>query len=306
MDVTKAIIPAAGFGTRFLPFTKAIPKEMLPLIDKPVIQHSIEEALNAGINHFTLVTNKGKVAISNHFDSSHELEILLAETGKQDLLKDVNYIMRNAHFSYVRQAEPLGLGHAIWTARHTIGKEYFAVCLPDDVIVSKIPAIEQLIRVARQEKASVIAVQEVPLDCISAYGVVEVKKQITPNLFQIGNLIEKPDKKDAPSNLAIIGRYILSHKLFCSFEEISSYATNEEVQLTDAITHMLRHNEKVYAYKIRGTRYDVGNPLGWIKAVIGYALQSPEYGPHIQKFLSELETPESFLFNASKTIEHQL
>lgn len=306
MDVTKAIIPAAGLGTRFLPFTKAVPKEMLPVVNKPAIQYCIEEGINSGISHFTLVTSKGKSAITNHLDMARELELYLEENNKRELLSTVDHILRSAHFSYVRQPEPLGLGHAIWMARHTIGKEYFGIFLPDDIMVSKNPALDQLIHVARQEKASVIAVQEVPMDCVSSYGVIDIKNQITPNLFQINNLVEKPEQKDAPSNLAIVGRYILSHKLFPSLDAASSYDVEGEIQLTDAITHMLRHNEKVFAYKIRGTRYDVGTPLGWMKAVIGCALQDPHYGPHMRKFISELETPESFLFDSSKTIEHQL
>jgi UTP--glucose-1-phosphate uridylyltransferase len=237
---------------------------------------------------------------------SRELELQLKEADQMELLSSINHVIRSAHFSYVRQPEPLGLGHAIWTARHMIGKEYFSVFLPDDIVVSKSPALDQLIRVARQEKGSVIAIQEVPMECVSSYGIIEVKKQITPNLFQVGNLVEKPDRKDAPSNLAIIGRYVLSHKIFPSLEEVSDYTINGEIQLTDAIAHMLRHNEKVFAYKIRGTRYDIGTPIGWIKAVIGYSLQDPRYASHVKKFLAELETTESFLFNASKTIEHTI
>lgn len=305
MNVTKAIIPAAGLGTRFLPLTKSIPKEMLPLVNKPAIQYTIEEGVSAGINHFSIVTSRAKSAIADHFDLSAECESRLEQNYGKELLSDINNIIRNASFNYVRQSEPLGLGHAIWQARHFIGKEYFAVFLPDDIIVSKQPAIEQMIRVARQEKGSVIAVQEVPPECVSSYGIIDIKKNITPNLFQVSNLVEKPSPKDAPSNLAIVGRYVLSHKIFPSLEEISTYDINGEIQLTDAISHMLRHNEKVFAYKIRGTRYDIGTPLGWMKAVIGCALQHQHYGPHIRKFLSELETSDSFLFDVSKTIEHQ-
>lgn len=305
MEITKAIIPAAGLGARFLPFTKAIPKEMLPLLNKPAIQYAAEEALQSEISNFIIVTNKGKQSIADHFDAAIVLEQFLKERDKADLLASVDKLSRLAQFTYVRQPEPLGLGHAVWLARHSINKEYFAIALPDDIVISKQPSLSQLIRVARQEKASVIAVQEVPGECVSQYGIVAVKKQITPNLFQLSHVVEKPHPKDAPSSLAIVGRYILSHKIFNSLEQISTYA-NTELQLTDAIAHMMQHNERVFAYKIQGTRYDVGTPLGWIKAVIGTSLQDPEYGPYIRKFLSEIYTPESFLYNPAKTIEHIL
>lgn len=305
MDIVKAIIPAAGLGTRFLPYTKAIPKEMLPIINKPAIQYIVEEGLASAISNFLIITGKNKESVVDHFDISIGLEIALKDRNKAELLACVDRIARLAHFSYIRQSEPLGLGHAVWMGRHAIGKEYFGIFLPDDIIISKQPALAQLIRIARQEKASVIAVQEVPSECVSSYGIVGIKKQITPNLFQVSQLIEKPQTKDAPSNLAIIGRYILSHKIFNSLEQISNYA-NGELQLTDAITHMMHNNERVFAYKIQGTRYDIGNPLGWIKAVVGCALQDPEYAPHVRKFLAELETPDSFLYNPTKTLEHTL
>lgn len=305
MDITKAIIPAAGLGTRFLPYTKAIPKEMLPLLNKPAIQYIIEEGLGAAINNFLLVTGKDKQSITNHFDSRPDLDTFLKEHNKGDIMAGVQKILRQAAFTYVRQSEPLGLGHAIWTARHTIGKEYFSIFLPDDIIVSKTPAIEQLIKIARQEKGSVIAVQEVPNECLSSYGVIGVKKQITPHLFQVSHLVEKPAQKDAPSNLAVIGRYVLSHKIFNSLEEISGYAVGE-LQLTDAISHMMKNNEKVFAYKVQGTRYDIGTPLGWIKAIIGMSLQDATYAPHVKKFLADLDSVNSFVYNQSKNISHTL
>lgn len=303
MDITKAIIPAAGLGTRFLPYTKAIPKEMLPLLNKPAIQYIIEECLASEVKDFYFITSRSKQAIANHFDSDPGLEHLLQEQGKSDLLTSITRIIRSANFTYIRQSEPLGLGHAIWLARHSIGKEYFGVLLPDDIMVGKLAGLTQLIRIARQEKASVIAVQEVPHDLVSNYGIVSVKKQITPNLFQVGHLVEKPDPKDAPSNLAIIGRYVLSHKIFQALDEISGYATNE-LQLTDGISQMMKHNEKVFAYKIQGTRYDIGNPIGWLKAAIGLALQHSEYAPHIKKYIDELNTPASFLYDNNKNIMH--
>lgn len=222
MDIIKTVIPAAGLGTRFLPFTKAVPKEMLPLLNKPAIQYNVEEALNSDIKNILMIVSKNKQAIANHFDSDLELEMILKERGELDLLTTLKKINRDAFFSYIRQTEPLGLGHAIWLARHSISKEYFGVQLPDEIIISKTPALAQLIKIARQEKATVVGVQEVPLEMTSSYGIVAVKKQITPNLFQVSHLVEKPEQKDAPSNLALIGRYVLSHKIFPALESIET------------------------------------------------------------------------------------
>jgi UTP--glucose-1-phosphate uridylyltransferase len=305
MDITKVIIPAAGLGTRFLPFTKAIPKEMLPLLDKPAIQHIVEEGLASDIKQFLMITGRGKEAISNHFDLAPELEHFLQERNKQSYLTGLDRIIRQAEFAYIRQSEPLGLGHAVWLARHYIGKEYFGIFLPDDIIVGKQPGLAQLIRIARQEKASVIAVQEVPLECASSYGMVAIKKQITPNLFQVSHLVEKPDRKNAPSNLAIIGRYVLSHKIFQALDETNPHAGGE-LQLTDGITQMMKLNEKVFAYKVQGTRYDIGTPIGWLKATMGLALQHPEYTTHMRKYIDEFHTMQSGLYDNSKNILHDI
>lgn len=305
MDIIKAIIPAAGLGTRFLPFTKSVPKEMLPLISKPAIQYIIEEGLLSEISQFLIITNRDKQALSNHFDISPDLTALLKEKGKESALASVEKIIRQAHFTYIRQPEPLGLGHAVWMARHSIGKEYFSLFLPDDIITGPQPGIAQLIKIARQEKASIIAVQEVPDDCTSSYGIVSIKKQITPNLFQVGSLVEKPQQKEAPSNLAIIGRYILSPKIFKALDDISTYAVGE-LQLTDGINQMMKNNEKVFAYKIQGIRYDIGTPLGWIKCIIGMALQHPHYAPHVRSFLADLDTTDSFLYNKNKNIANSI
>lgn len=303
MDISKVIIPAAGLGTRFLPYTKAVPKEMLPLLNKPAIQYIAEEALASEIHQFLMVTSKGKNAIADYFDADPALELFLKERNKTALLNELDKIARTAHFSYIRQPEPLGLGHAICMARHAIGsKEYFGVMLPDDIIVGATPALLQLIRIARQEKASVIAVQEVPEEFISAYGVVSIKKQFTPNLFQVANLVEKPNKKDAPSNLAIIGRYVLSQKLFKALDEVGYNQDHGEIQLTDGITQMSKDGEKVLAYKVQGNRFDVGTPIGWIKALISLASQDPYYAPHIREFLMDFNTTTSFVYNSTKNL----
>lgn len=304
MDITKVVIPAAGGGPRFLPFSKAVPREMLPLLNKPSIQYIAEEALLSELVNMVVITAKGKELIADHFDMS-SLPGWARENDKAALLATVEKLARLAHFTYIPQQEPLGLGHAIWLARHCINKEYFAIALPDDIIFSKQPALSQLVRVARQEKASVIAVQEVPTECVSAYGIVGIRKTITPNLFQLSHIVEKPHPKDAPSSLAVVGRYVLSSKIFNSLDEMQTYE-HTELSLTDAICHMMQHNERVFAYKVQGTRYDLGTPLGWIKAVIGSALQDPEYGPATRKFLADINSPESFLYNPAKIIEHNI
>lgn len=291
MEISKVIIPAAGLGTRFLPYTKSVPKEMLPLGTQPAIHFIAEEALAASLNNFFIITGKGKDSICDYFDTSTQLEQLLREHKKSDMTANIMRIIRSSNFTYIRQPEPLGLGHAVWMARHSIGKEYCAIMLPDDIIFSKQSGIGQLVRIARQEKTSVIAVQEVPTDEISSYGIIGVKKQITPNLFQVSSLVEKPHPKDAPSNLAIVGRYVLSHKIFPALEQLSTYAT-PELQLTDAISCMLHNNERVFAYKVQGTRHDLGTPFGWLKANIHYALQNPEMAPKLRSFL---QGQDSFL-----------
>jgi UTP--glucose-1-phosphate uridylyltransferase len=303
MDIEKVVIPAAGKGTRFLPFTKSVPKEMLPLLEKPSIQYIIEEGLQAAVKNYIMITSSGKNALEDYFDSKPDLDAFLQENNKEGLLRGLEKITRSTQFTYIRQAEALGLGHAVSLAEQCINKEYFGVMLPDDILVGKQSALGQLMRIARQEKGSVIAVQEVPIDCVSSYGIIDIKQQITPHLFQISNLIEKPSQKDAPSNLAIIGRYVLSHKVFNSLDHISTYSTGE-IQLTDAIGHMIQNNEKVFAYKVQSMRYDVGTPIGWIKAIIGLSLQHPLYGPHVKNFIADLETTDSYMYNQSKNIEH--
>lgn len=305
MDILKTIIPAAGIGESFLPLTKAIPKEMLPLCNKPAIQYIIEEALQSQINQFTMVTSRNKQAISDYFDRELNLERILKESDQFDLIKNMERIIRASQFCFVRQSEPLGIGHAVLMAQSTIGKEYFGVMLPDDIITGGPATLGQLIRVCRQEKASVIAVQEVPRDCINSYGIIKIKKQITPNLFQVGSIIEKPQPKDAPSSLAVVGRYILSHKIFPVLEEMT-IESEENLGLSDAVSRMILKNEKVYALRIQGKRYDIGNPIGWTKAAIGLSLEHPEYGPIIKKYIQDIQTPDSLLFNPIKNITHTL
>ena len=288
MAVKKAIIPAAGLGTRFLPATKSIPKEMLPLIDKPAIQYSVEEGIRAGIENFILVTGKNKHSILDHFDINSELRSILRSRGKIDLLSSVVKIIDQASFTSIRQHEPLGLGHAILTARHAVGKEHIAIFLPDEIITGKVPAITQLMKIAEQEKCNVVAVQEVPLEDVSRYGIIAIKKQFSPNLFQVKSLVEKPTPTDTPTNLAIIGRYILSPNIFDALEETQANSGGE-IQLTDGIQNLLMRGEKVFAYKIQGTRYDSGTLMGWLKANIALALKHPKYAQEMQNYLRDLD-----------------
>ncbi|OGB97893.1 hypothetical protein A3F06_04495 [candidate division TM6 bacterium RIFCSPHIGHO2_12_FULL_36_22] len=303
MSVSKVIVPCAGLGTRFLPWTKSIPKEMIPLLDKPAIHYILEEAVKASIKHMIIITNTHKPALTNYFDPDVALEQALRDRGKENLISSLESLRTKIQLTYVNQSEPLGLGHAIGCARHIIEKEYFGVMLPDDIVVHQRGALDQLLRVARQEGGSVIAVQEVPLDCVSSYGVVGIKKQLTNHLFQVSNLIEKPSQSQAPSCLAIVGRYVLSHKIFPALDELNAYAT-DEIQLTDAIAQMMHKGEKVFAFKVEGVRYDTGNVLGWLKTVIGMALQNPEYADQIKGFLDDAQSTNSFLYNPEKTIDH--
>lgn len=306
MDITKTIIPAAGLGTRFLPLTKTLPKEMLPLLNKPAMQYIVEESLASDVKNIIIITNRDRDVLMNYFDVAPELQSLLHERQQEDLLSSIEKIIRTAQFSYIRQSEPLGLGHAVLVAKSVIDpKEYFGVMLPDDIIIGPQPALHQLIAIARQERASVIAVQEVPEECISSYGVIGIKKQFTPRLFQVSHLVEKPKKAAAPSNLAIVGRYVLSGKIFNELSNLGHYAT-DELQLTDAISNMGKTNEKIFAYKIQGTRYDIGTPLGWLKAMIALALEHPHYAPHLRRYLASLDSLDSFKINQSKNINHSL
>lgn len=289
---------------RFLPLSKTVSKEMWPLLCKPAIHHIAQEAIDSALNALIFVTSQRNGMIADYFDPSTENSLLKASDTKGHLVS-LEKIRKASQIVTTRQHEPLGTGHAIWLARHTLQKEYFAVAFPDDLIVSKQPALGQLIRVARQEKASVLAVQEVPNDCISQYGVIGIKKTITPNLFQVSQVVEKPHAKDAPSSLAIVGRYILSSKIISTIDSMMAY-DQQTISLTEAIGQLLHSNERVFAVKVQGTRYDIGTHLGWVKAVIGTSLQDPEMGPAVRSFLSNFDTPESFLYNPAKIIQDNL
>jgi UTP--glucose-1-phosphate uridylyltransferase len=285
--VRKAVFPAAGLGTRFLPATKASPKEMLPLVDKPLIQYGVEEVVNSGITNVIIITGRGKAAIEDHFDVSYELEQLLGSKKKTDLLMLAQDIADLADISYVRQKQALGLGHAVHRAKDLVGNEPFAVVLSDDIIASETPCIKQLVDVHDQYNASVLALMEVPKEQISAYGVVDATPvEGSDKLFKISNMVEKPKAADAPSNLAIIGRYVLTPDIFECVESIEP-GSGGEIQLTDAMKYMLR-SRPIYGLKFEGKRYDAGDKLGFLKATVEFALNREDLGPQFREYLKTL------------------
>ncbi|MBM7540663.1 UTP--glucose-1-phosphate uridylyltransferase GalU [Amphibacillus cookii] len=283
--IKKAIIPAAGLGTRFLPATKAMPKEMLPIVDKPTIQYIIEEAVASGIEDIIIVTGKGKRAIEDHFDHAPELERNLAEKGKLDLLAQVEYTSNLADIHYIRQSQPKGLGHAVWCARNFIGDEPFAVLLGDDIVKSDVPCLKQLIEQYEKTYSSIIGVQKVPDEETSRYGIIN-PDSFEGRRYKVNSFVEKPEPGTAPSNLAIMGRYILTPEIFRFLDKLE-VGTGGEIQLTDSIQR-LNHIQRVFAYDFEGERYDVGEKLGFIKTTIEFALLNKELGPHVEKMLKEM------------------
>ncbi|MFE4896548.1 UTP--glucose-1-phosphate uridylyltransferase GalU [Peribacillus butanolivorans] len=283
--VRKAIIPAAGLGTRFLPATKAMPKEMLPIVDKPTIQYIVEEAVASGIEDIIIVTGKGKRAIEDHFDFAPELEQNLMEKGKSELLDKVQYSTNLANIHYIRQKEPKGLGHAVWCARKFIGDEPFAVLLGDDIVQSETPCLRQLIDQYEETNHSIIGVQTVPNEETNRYGIIDPAYQ-DGRLYQVENFVEKPALGTAPSNLAIMGRYILTPEIF-SFLDQQEAGAGGEIQLTDAI-QKLNQIQRVFAYDFEGKRYDVGEKLGFVKTTLEFALQNEEIKDELVEFLEQM------------------
>lgn len=292
--VRKAVFPAAGLGTRFLPATKAQPKEMLALVDKPLIQYGVEEVIHSGMQNIIIVTGRGKASIEDHFDVSFELEHLLDSRGKKDMLAAVRSISDMIDICYVRQKEALGLGHAVLRAKDLVGPEPFAVVLSDDVIDAEIPCMRQLLDVYEYFGASVLALMEVPEENISAYGVVDAEPVAhngsRDRLFRIRNMVEKPKASEAPSNLAIIGRYVLTPEIFTSIEAIPP-GSGGEIQLTDGLRHLLR-NRPIYGLKFDGTRYDAGDKLGFLKATVEFALKRHDLGAPFREYLKTLPLME--------------
>lgn len=280
--IRKAVFPAAGLGTRFLPATKAQPKEMLPLVDKPIIQYGVEEAVASGVDNIILVTGRGKNAIEDHFDVSVELETFLEARGKTELLAEIRKISNLINFSYVRQGEPLGLGHAVLVTRNLVGDEPFAVILGDDVIDAKPPALRQMIDVFNAVQGPVLAIERVPHKDVSAYGIID-GEEIRPGVYKIRDLVEKPPLDEAPSDLAIIGRYILTPDIFPALEATVKDRTGE-IQLTNGLRQLLK-TRPIYGCLIDGVRHDTGNKLGFLKAVVYFALQRPDLADDFRQYL---------------------
>ncbi len=291
MKVRKAVFPAAGLGTRFLPATKAQPKEMLPLVDKPIIQYGVEEALAAGCDQIIIITGRGKNAIEDHFDVSYELEHMLEERGKTELLTIVRQISDMIHIAYVRQKQAMGLGHAVLMARELVGNEPFAVLLADDVIDAERPCLRQMMDVFEETQSPVVATMEVNGPAISAYGVLDAKRvegKFNGRVHDVRNLVEKPKPEDAPSNLAIIGRYILTPRIFETLER-TPLGAGGELQLTDGLRGLLQSGEKIYGYTFEGKRHDAGDKLGFLKATVEFALKRPDLGKPFAEYLRGLK-----------------
>ncbi|HEY4553071.1 MAG TPA: UTP--glucose-1-phosphate uridylyltransferase GalU [Bacillaceae bacterium] len=282
--IKKAVIPAAGLGTRFLPATKAQPKEMLPIVDKPAIQFVVEEAIQSGIEEIIIVTGRNKRAIEDHFDKSVELEVLLENSGKKEMLDIVQNISNMADIHYVRQKEPLGLGHAVYCARKFIGSQPFAVLLGDDLIDSDVPALAQMIKQFERVKSTVLGCKEVPFSEVSKYGIVDHGLQEN-EVYSVLGLVEKPAPALAPSTQAIIGRYILTPSIFGMLEKVKP-GKNGEIQLTDALS-LLLEEERVFSYSLIGKRYDVGDKLGLLQASIDFALKRPDIGEQLAQYIKQ-------------------
>ena len=285
-SIRKAVFPAAGLGTRFLPATKAQPKEMLPLVDKPIIQYGVEEALASGIDNIILVTGRGKNAIEDHFDVSVELESFLEARGKKEQLDEIRKISNLINFSYVRQGEPLGLGHAVLTTKALVGDEPFAVILADDVIDADPPAIRQMVDVFEEVDGPVLAVERVPASTVSAYGIIDAE-EIRPGVYRIRDMVEKPPANEAPSDLAIIGRYLLTPDIFPALERIGKDRAGE-IQLTNGLRHLLK-SRPIYGCQIDGVRHDTGNKLGFLKAVVYFALRRPDLAEDFREYLRSID-----------------
>ena len=284
--VRKAVLPAAGLGTRFLPATKAMPKEMLTLVDKPLIQYVVEEAVDSGIESLVIVTGRDKSAIENHFDISYELEQTLQERGKTEIFEQVRGVADIAKISYTRQKQPLGLGHAIYQAKDFVESEPFAVLLPDDIIDSNTPALKQMIEVFERYQSPVIATMQVEGEAISRFGVIDAE-EIAPNVFKIRDMVEKPSVADAPSDLAIVGRYIFTPDIFRAIETTTPGAGGE-IQITDAMRNLLKERD-FYAVRVDGVRHDAGDKFGFLKATVEFALKRADLGEEFRDYLRTLK-----------------
>jgi len=285
--ITKAVFPVAGMGSRFLPATKVSPKEMMPIVDKPLIQYAVEEAVAAGITDMVFITGRNKRAIEDHFDKAYELEAELAMRGKEELLNLVREVTpSHINCIYIRQIEPLGLGHAVLCAKPVVQDEPFAVLLADDLIDGEPPIIKQMTEVFRQYQCSILGVQNVPREQTSQYGIVS-SVTLAENLEQVNGIVEKPEPEDAPTTLAVVGRYILTPRIFHHLEKVQAGAGGE-IQLTDGIASLM-HEEQMLAYRFKGTRYDCGTKLGYLKAMVAFGLKHPEVRDDFAAYLNSLK-----------------
>ncbi len=285
-EITKAVFPAAGLGTRFLPATKASPKEMLPLVDKPLIQYVVEEAVASGIEEVVLITGRGKRAIEDHFDVAFELEEDLKAKGKHKLLSEVQRIADLVTFCYIRQKKALGLGHAVLAAKRVVGNEPFSVLLGDDIIDAEVPVLRQMMKVYSRYPATILAIQKVPKAMTHQYGIIDGKK-IEDGVYLVKNLVEKPSPQEAPSNLAIIGRYILAPEIFPALERTKP-GKGGEIQLTDGL-RLLMEKQPIYAFEFHGVRHDAGDKLGFLKATVEFGLKNEEFGAEFRSYLQKLK-----------------
>lgn len=284
--ITKAVFPAAGLGTRFLPATKASPKEMMPLVDKPLIQYVVEEAVSSGIDQVVVITGRGKRAIEDHFDVAFELEEDLKAKGKHKLLSEMQRIANLVTFCYIRQKQALGLGHAVLMAKRVVGNEAFAVLLGDDIIDAEVPALKQMMDVYKRYPATILAIQKVPKSQTQHYGIIDGKR-IEDGVYLVKDLVEKPSPSEAPSNLAIIGRYILTPEIFSSLEDTKP-GKGGEIQLTDGL-RLLMNKQPIYAYEFHGKRHDAGDKLGFLKATVEFGLKNNEFGEEFRSYLKKLK-----------------
>jgi UTP--glucose-1-phosphate uridylyltransferase len=284
-EITKAVFPAAGLGTRFLPATKAMPKEMLPLVDKPLIQYVVEEAVASGIEEVVLVTGRGKRAIEDHFDVAFELEEELKAKGKHKILNELQRIADLVTFCYIRQKKALGLGHAVLTAKRVVGNDPFAVLLGDDIIDAATPVLRQMMDVYRRYPGTILAIQKVPRSQTRNYGIIDARK-IENDVYLVKDLVEKPAPEEAPSNLAIIGRYILTPEIFTALEHTKA-GKGGEIQLTDGL-RLLMEKQPIYAFEFEGTRYDAGDKLGFLKATVEFGLKNTEFGSEFRSYLQKM------------------
>ncbi len=285
MKVRKAVITAAGWGTRFLPITRSQPKEMLPVVNKPLIQYSVEEAISSGIEQIILITALGKRAIEDYFDRSFDLEYVLEQKGETKLLQEMRELSSLVDICYIRQKEQLGLGHAILTAKNVVADEPFAVLLPDDIIDSRVPVLKQMMEVYEQYKTNVIAIKRVSNRETIKYGIIDPKR-VSGHIYQVLGLTEKPEPQEAPSNLGIVGRYILMPQIF-DILEVTPPGKNQEIQLTDALQLLLKQ-QAIYACEFEGVWYDTGTPLGWLEATVAFALKQPDIEQELREYLRQL------------------